>query len=182
MNETHLPTERTQTSQDPRIPQADVDEGGTRGDPLAPGERAPSAVRVTDGRPPACRGAGVGTIRARRSFEAVRNGASRGRSGPLSVSYLEQPSWSRPQVAYAIGRQVGSAVVRNRLRRRLRAIVAGQAPSLPVGAYVIRAGPDGTLLRFDELKVAMSQALERATRGRSGRYPSGDGRARKEAP
>ena len=78
-------------------------------------------------------------------------------------------------MAYAINRQVGSAVVRNRLRRRLRAIMAEQAPSLPAGAYVVRTGPGGPSLGFDELKVAMSQALEKATSGRARRSPpSGD--------
>jgi ribonuclease P protein component len=169
MNEAHLPTERPKKGQDPRIPQTNVDQGRTGGDPVPPGEGAPSAVGVTCGSGPARdRGAGIGRIRSRRSFEAVRHGSSRGRSGPVTVSYLEQPSWSRPQVAYAISRRVGSAVVRNRLRRRLRAIVFEGAASLPVGAYVVRTGPDGTLLGFDELKVAMSRAVERATRGRTG--------------
>ena len=84
------------------------------------------------------------------------------------MSYLEIPSSERPQVAYAIGRQVGGAVDRNRLRRRLRAIVAEQAASLPVGAYVVRASPDGGACGFEELRVAMSQAVEKAARGRSG--------------
>jgi len=124
---------------------------------------------VTAGRPPAHRGStGIGPIRSRRSFEAVRNGASRGRAGPFTVSFLEQNTWSRPQVAYAISRQVGSAVVRNRLRRRLRAIVSEQATSLPVGAYVVRAGPGGAVLGFDELRVTLRQALERAVEGRPG--------------
>jgi ribonuclease P protein component len=57
-------------------------------------------------------------------------------------------------------------VVRNRLRRRLRAIVSEQATSLPVGAYVVRAGPGGAVLGFDELKVTLRQALDRATDGR----------------
>jgi ribonuclease P protein component len=67
-------------------------------------------------------------------------------------------------VAYSISRQVGGAVVRNRLRRRLRAIVSEQAAGLPPGAYVVGSGPGGPLLEFDELKVAMSRALEQATR------------------
>ncbi len=66
-------------------------------------------------------------------------------------------------MAYAINRKVGNAVVRNRLRRRLRAIMAEQAASLPAGAYVVRTGPAGSSLGFDELKVAMSRALEKAT-------------------
>jgi ribonuclease P protein component len=71
-------------------------------------------------------------------------------------------------VAYVINRQVGNAVTRNRLRRRLRSILAGQAPALPTGAYLVRTGPDAPKLAFDELKVAMTQALEQASR------PTGD--------
>ena len=72
-------------------------------------------------------------------------------------------------MAYAITHRVGNAVARNRLRRRLRAIVSEQAPTLPVGAYVVSTGPGGPLLGFDELKVAMSQALEKATKRRAAR-------------
>jgi hypothetical protein len=39
---------------------------------------------------------------------------------------------------------------------------------LPTGAYVISAGPEGPGLTFEELKVAMSRATERATGGRRG--------------
>ncbi len=70
-------------------------------------------------------------------------------------------------MGYAIARRLGNAVVRNRLRRRLRAIVNELAPTLPVGAYMVVSGPGGPGLRYDELKVAMSQALERATRERA---------------
>jgi ribonuclease P protein component len=43
-------------------------------------------------------------------------------------------------VAYAIGRAVGPAVVRNRVRRRLRALVAEEARrGLPPGWYLFGA-------------------------------------------
>jgi ribonuclease P protein component len=170
MNETYLSTQRAQTGQNPWIPQADVNQGRPGGDPVASGKGAPAAVGVTVGSPPTpSRRASVDRLRSRRSFEAVRRGASRGRSGPLTVSYLASSSSVRPQVAYAIGRQVGGAVDRNRLRRRLRAIVAEQAAFLPAGAYVVRASSDGGVWGFEELKVAMSQAVEKAARGQSGR-------------
>lgn len=173
MNETDLPTKRTQTGQNPWIPQADVEQSRAGGDPVASGKGAPPAVGVTADSPPAeARRASIDRLRSRRSFEAVRQGAWRGRSGPLTVSYLPRPSSDRSQVAYAIGRHVGGAVVRNRLRRRLRAILAEQAASLPAGAYVVRASPEGSAWGFEELKVAMSQAVEKAARGRSGR-PAG---------
>jgi ribonuclease P protein component len=76
-------------------------------------------------------------------------------------------------VAYAINRQVGNAVTRNRLRRRLRSIVSECAADLPTGAYLVRTGSDASQLAFYELKVAMSRALEQATR-RSGEAPAGD--------
>lgn len=110
---------------------------------------------------------GVGPIRSRKTFEALRKASDRGRFGPISVSFVEQPSWSRAQVAYAINRRVGNAVVRNRLRRRLRAIMGEQAAALPIGAYAVHTGPAGPGLTFEELKVAMSRAVQRATSHRS---------------
>jgi ribonuclease P protein component len=115
---------------------------------------------------------GIGSVRSRRACEELHRRGARGRSGPLSISFLKQPSWSGVQVAYAVNRRVGSAVVRNRLKRRLRAIVAERAASLPTGTYMVRVGPVGPALGFDELRVAMDQALERATNGRSRRAPA----------
>lgn len=175
MNETYLPAERAQTRQDARIPEADVDQGRPCRDPGAPGEGTSAPVGVTeDAVPAAPAGAGVGPIRSKRTFDALRHSPNRGRQGPISVSFVEHSSWSRSQVAYAIGRRVGTAVVRNRLRRRMRAIMVEHAPRRPIGAYVVRAGTDSPQLSFDELKVAMSRAVEKATRNRlEGLAPSG---------
>jgi ribonuclease P protein component len=81
-------------------------------------------------------------------------------------------------VAFAINRQVGNAVTRNRLRRRLRSILVGHAPSLPAGAYLVRADRDAPQLAFDELKVAMSRALEQATRRSADRPAAAHGAVR----
>lgn len=56
-------------------------------------------------------------------------------------------------------------MARNRLKRRLRAIVFEAAPTLPTGAYVVRASSAGTALGFEELTAAMHEALQKATRG-----------------
>ncbi len=72
-------------------------------------------------------------------------------------------------MAFAINRRVGNAVVRNRLRRRLKAIMGEQVTSLPVGAYLVHAGPEGPDQSFEQLRVAMSRAVERATGGRGGK-------------
>ncbi len=52
------------------------------------------------------------------------------------------------------------------MRRRMRAIMAGEAASLPEGAYVIHVGPGGPALGHHELQTAMVRALAKATAGR----------------
>jgi ribonuclease P protein component len=63
-------------------------------------------------------------------------------------------------VAYAIGRNVGGAVQRNRLRRRLRAVMSAQGAKLRSGTYLVGAGPGATSLSFEELKESVTRALE----------------------
>lgn len=165
MDETDLSAQRTEACEDARLSQKDVDQGRSGGDPVAPGEGTPAALGVTISRPEGRSSSLVGPIRSRRTFEELRRSSSRGRAGPLAVSIVMQPSWSEVKVAYAVNRRVGNAVKRNRLKRRLRAIVSEQAAHLPAGAYLVHAGPGGPLLGFDQLRVAMSQAVERAMAG-----------------
>lgn len=68
------------------------------------------------------------------------------------------------QVAYAIGRTVGSAVVRNRWRRRLRVLAAEIAPELAPGSYLIGISPDINQLGFAELRERVGEAMRRASR------------------
>jgi len=119
---------------------------------------------VSDDGSPARSGAAVRPIRSRRTFADLRRPSGRGRHGPLSVSFVDRPDWDRREVAYAVNRKVGNAVQRNLLRRRMRAIVVDRAADLPTGAYLVRSGPEGPALEFSELKVAMSRAMEKATK------------------
>ncbi len=66
-------------------------------------------------------------------------------------------------VAYAIGRACGPAVVRNRLRRRMRAIVRDfdRMETLPPGALMIGANPASVELTFEELRTELTQLLRR---------------------
>ena len=120
---------------------------------------------MNPGRPAGMGGGFVGPVRSRRTFAELRRPSGRGRHGPVSVSFVVRPDWDRREVAYAVGRKVGNAVQRNLLRRRMRAIVAERAGGLSTGAYLVRCGPGGPALEFRELKVAMSRAMEKATRG-----------------
>ena len=77
----------------------------------------------------------------------------------MTVTFVETSPSDPPQVAYAIGSKVGGAVVRNRLRRRLRAIAQEAAPQLPSGAYLITAAPAAAHLSFGELRTIVREML-----------------------
>ncbi len=83
--------------------------------------------------------------RMRRKTEfsaATKRGSKAGRSlvsGHLLVR-SDQPDPAR--VGFVVSRQVGTAVVRNRVRRRLRHLARGYLGSLPGGSLlVLRAAP-----------------------------------------
>ena len=60
-------------------------------------------------------------------------------------------------MAYALGRAIGPAVVRNRLRRRLRAELAHT--SLPPGLYLIGAQPIAAQRSQSELAFDISRLV-----------------------
>lgn len=91
--------------------------------------------------------------------------------------FVPEPG-GRPRFAWAVGRKVGGAVVRNRLRRRLREVVEALARSGSVapGAYLVSVSPDAVHLSFDELKENVAATLRAAGSG-SGPDDRSDGRA-----
>jgi ribonuclease P protein component len=101
----------------------------------------------------------VGRVRDRRTFGALRRDGARHRSGPVTVTVVVDDIAPRAHVAYAVGRAVGGAVERNRLRRRLRAIV--RDAELAPGAYLISVAPSAARLTFDELAGHVTAACRR---------------------
>jgi ribonuclease P protein component len=70
-----------------------------------------------------------------------------------------------PRVAFAIGRPVGNAVVRNRVRRRLRAVCAANAGDLAPGhCYLVGATSAAADATYGELDDAF-RALVAVTAG-----------------
>ena len=100
----------------------------------------------------------VWRIRDRRTFEDLRLRGQRHRSGPITVTAVLDADERPPRVAYAIGKGVGSAVVRNKVRRRLRAAVA--EIGLPSGAYLISVTPSAAKATYGELVAAVTNAVE----------------------
>jgi len=80
----------------------------------------------------------------------------------VGVTYVAAGDDSGLRVAYAIGRRVGGAVVRNRVRRRLRAAVAAEADRIPPGAYLVSGEPAIAGIPFEELRMSVLAAMTQA--------------------
>lgn len=91
----------------------------------------------------------IGRIRTRDEFQRLRREGRRVRIEPFWCAHLSDSSANPPRVAFAISRAVGNAVIRNRLRRRLRAIVTDL--DLPPGLYLIGCRPSASELSFDQI-------------------------------
>ena len=147
MSEAHLPAQHPQAVEEARLPAPDGDPGGP-GDPEEP---------PTQG-PPQALGL-IWRVDRRDTFTTL-GAALRVRAGPLTVSWVPGDPTEPPRVAFAIGRRVGSAVVRNQLRRRLRSCLRDAAPRLLPGAYLVGAAPGAIQLSYEDLRMTVLRALD----------------------
>lgn len=104
----------------------------------------------------------IDRIRERDAFVRLRRDGVRVRIDPLWCSSIRDPEAVPARVAFAIGRNVGNAVTRNRLRRRLRAILADT--EVPGGWYLIGASPRANELTFDQLGSVVDRLVLAGTR------------------
>ncbi|ACZ00499.1 MULTISPECIES: ribonuclease P protein component [Thermomonospora] len=73
-----------------------------------------------------------------------------------------------PRAGFVVGRTVGNAVVRNKVRRRLRHLVAQHLDRLPPGSLlVVRANPAAATAGHKELAADLESALDRLLRRRA---------------
>lgn len=105
-------------------------------------------------------------MRRRQDFEfAVRKGRRMG--GQLLTIYLAERERETvpPLIGFVVSRAVGIAVVRNRVRRRLRHVVRARAEQLPAGSLlVIRAKPRAADARQRDLAAELDLVLGKLLR------------------
>jgi ribonuclease P protein component len=151
VGEENLSAQEAQEDAHTRVSGPDVDAGRPGGAQVAAAQGPSQAERLT------------WRIRDRATFDALASGRRR-RRGPISMTFLPGDSSLPPRVAYAVGKRVGGAVVRNRVRRRMRAATLAHRAELQPGAYLFGAAPAAAAAPYAEIDAAMGQLLAGAAR------------------
>ena len=110
----------------------------------------------------------VARLTDRRDFVRVQSEGRRVRSGHIAVLVLptpDAPPGSPPRVGFTVSRKVGNAVVRNRVRRRLRELARSHSQCLsPSFDYVVIAYPAAADAEFARLRDELGDLFVRAGR------------------
>lgn len=92
----------------------------------------------------------------------MRRPTRRLRRGVLRVSHIADPP-DRIRIAYALSRRVGNAVVRNRVRRRLRSVFAEldavDGRVFPCGTYLVSASAEAAVMPYADLMATTKKLL-----------------------
>jgi ribonuclease P protein component len=148
--EAYLPAQQAPPSPQARVPCAHEHPRWSRRAEIPPGQGPGPTLGLID------------RVRERDAFVRLRRDGVRVRTDPLWCSFVLDPDLVPPQVAFAIGRAVGSAVSRNRLRRRLRAVLT--ECDVPPGLYLVGARVPACEQTFAELERAVSSLMDKVRR------------------
>lgn len=105
----------------------------------------------------------TGRVRTRAEFTTLRERGVRSRRGPVRVTFVPSDGPAGDiaaggvRVAFAVGKPVGNAVTRNRVRRRLREAMADLGA--PPGNYLVSAGPEAADLSYAALRAELGAGL-----------------------
>lgn len=148
MREEDFSTEQPKAEEDARISDPDAYPRGPRGDRAAAQQGPREPLRL------------IWRVGDRAMFRTLARGRRR-RAGALEVSAAELGRLDEPpRVAFAVGRNVGGAVVRNRVRRRLRAAMREHRELLRPGwGYLVRAATPANVATYRELSDSIRVVL-----------------------
>ncbi len=105
----------------------------------------------------------------KRTMRSGRRAGGTTLSGHLLLTAGPVPERAAPKVGFVVSRAVGSAVVRNRVKRRLRELMRGRVASLPGGCLlVLRAHPAAAGVRQVDLAADLDLVLGRLLRRQVG--------------
>jgi ribonuclease P protein component len=147
-DEAHLSAEQPRPRTTSRIPQADVDGGRPRGDPRAPRTRSQEAVSLT-------------TVSARKDFLAANSAKRAPMSGFVLLVRDRADGDPAKRLGITVTKKIGNAVVRNRMKRRFRAlardvIASGGAPG---SDHILIGRNTGIERDFATLRAELAKAV-----------------------
>ena len=104
----------------------------------------------------------------RADFQAVYKEGGKRFSGNVTIFYRERQDEAGPRVGFTVGKVLGGAVERNRIRRRLRA-VAGRHLSELSGSIDVVMHPRKSVLNleFTKLDAEVEQLFAAIQKGRA---------------
>jgi len=120
-------------------------------------------------------------LRRSRDFERVR-AVGRSWAHPLLLTYAYARGDQRlTRAGVVVGRRVGKATIRNRVKRRIREVLRAKYSTIRPGYdLIVIARPASAFAPLDDLSAALDQLLDRASiRARSTAAPESRGN---EAP
>jgi ribonuclease P protein component len=137
----------------PRLPQPHGDAGRPQRDSRPPRARPQEAV-------------GVSTLRLRRDFLAANKGKRAPMPGFVLLMHRREDGDPTMRVGFTVTKKIGNAVVRNRMKRRLRALSRELLPTSGVpGADHVLIGREGGIERdFSLMRAELAKALAKVQR------------------
>jgi ribonuclease P protein component len=152
-DEADLSAEQSGACAPARFPDADGDPGRPQRDSRSPQSRSQEAV-------------GLITLRIRRDFLAANAGKRAPMPGFVLLVRDRQDGDPTMRIGYTVTKKIGNAVVRNRMKRRLRALARELLPESGVrGADHVLIGRNGGVERdFGLLRTELRKALAKVTR------------------
>ena len=149
-DEAHLPAEQSRPRAAPRVPSPQRDSGRPQGAERAPRSRPQEAQRLV-------------TLRKRSDFLASNAGKRAATPGFVLLVRDRADSDPAIRVGFTVTKKIGGAVVRNRMKRRFRALAREIMPAEGLsGADHVMIGRAGGVERdYQLLRSDLSGALRR---------------------
>jgi ribonuclease P protein component len=149
-DEAHLPTEQSRSQAASRVPVPDGDRRRPQGPERSPRARPQEAQRL-------------GTITRRADFLAAIAGLRTTTPGFILLVRDRKDSDASMRVGFTVTKKIGGAVVRNRMKRRFRALAREIVPvsGFPGADHVMIGRAKGIEREFGLLRSELSTALDR---------------------
>jgi ribonuclease P protein component len=153
IDEAHLSAEPARPRTPPRFPCADGDRRWTQGDRRAPLARAQAPVRLT-------------TLTRRADFLAANGGRRVPMPGFILLLRPREDGDATMRLGITVTKKIGNAVVRNRMKRRLRALARNLLPEhgLAGSDHVLIGRAGGIERDYSALGTELAAALVKARR------------------